>query len=151
MLDVSDPALPRSVGSSPYWPMGVHAGDERLYMVDTHKLYALPLHCTLTSTEEGPLPNRAAASLHANHPNPFNPNTRIGFTLAQAARVELSIHDCRGRLLCSLLSGVHREAGRHELNWNGRDDAGSRVAPGVYFSRLETQDFQQTIKLVHLR
>lgn len=136
VLDVSDPALPRSVGSSPYWPMGVYASDERLYMVDTHKLYALPLHCTLTGLGEEPPAVQARARLHANHPNPFNPNTRLGFTLAQAARVELSIHDCRGRLLRSLLSGVHREAGRHELNWNGRDGAGRELGSGVYFTRL---------------
>ncbi len=151
VLDIADPTAPRSVGSSPYWPMGVHADAERLYLVDTHRLYALPLHCTLTPIEEDPLPARATARLHANHPNPFNPNTRMGFTLMQAARVELSIHDCRGRLLRSLISGDRREAGRHELNWNGRDDAGRELGSGVYFIRLRSGNLTLGRRMILLK
>jgi hypothetical protein len=140
IVDITDPAAPWSVGSSNYWPMGVYAGADQLYLADTSHLYALPLHCTITSVEELPPPAAGPARLHANHPNPFNPSTRISYTLAEPARVSLSIHDSRGRLLRTLRAESPQAAGRHEFIWDGRDGGDRPLASGVYFYRLEVDN-----------
>ncbi|MFO7653113.1 MAG: FlgD immunoglobulin-like domain containing protein, partial [Candidatus Krumholzibacteriia bacterium] len=83
-----------------------------------------------------PRPPLAAARLHGARPNPFNPRTTVVFELARGADVSLRIFDLRGRLVRRLHQGP-LAAGRHELLWNGRDDAGRELGSGVYLFRLE--------------
>jgi len=87
-----------------------------------------------------PLPNSgppAAVVLYPNEPNPFNPSTRISFSLPAAERVDLSIYDVGGRRLATLVSAV-LPAGEHSRVWNGRDEGGNALASGVYLYRLRT-------------
>jgi gingipain R len=80
----------------------------------------------------------ATPRLLGNHPNPFNPDTRIAFELPYPMRTRLAVFDIRGRLVQTLIDGT-REAGRQEVSWNGRDHNGGTVASGVYLYRLETE------------
>jgi subtilisin family serine protease len=68
-------------------------------------------------------------------PNPFNPTTTIRWGLEVAARVQLVIHDARGRTVRRLVSG-HLPARVHDVVWDGRDDRGRPVASGVYVVQL---------------
>ena len=72
--------------------------------------------------------------LHGNYPNPFNPITRLGYTLPQASKVSLRIYDMLGREVAQLVEEQHG-AGYHEAVW----DAG-RFASGVYVYRLVAED-----------
>ena len=85
-----------------------------------------------------------------NYPNPFNPSTTIAFALPEAGHVDLRIYDIAGRLVRILLS-ERRDAGRHEVAWDGTDDKGSIVASGVYFYSLAGNDQIRTRKMVLLR
>lgn len=76
--------------------------------------------------------------LAPNVPNPFNPRTVIGFSLERAGTARLRIHDAAGRLVRTLRDGGMLSAGRHEVAWEGLDDAGRPVAAGVYHCRLES-------------
>lgn len=98
-------------------------------------------------TTVGPSPN---SSLVQNHPNPFNPQTTIAFSLAARGRVSLAIYDVNGRIVRTLANET-RAAGAYELKWDGRDDDGQAVASGVYFYRLVAPDFTQTKKMVLLK
>ncbi|HKK69874.1 MAG TPA: choice-of-anchor V domain-containing protein [Candidatus Krumholzibacteria bacterium] len=80
-------------------------------------------------------PAVADARLLTNVPNPFNPSTQIRFELDRGESVRLEIVDLRGRRVRTLVDGP-RTPGRHEVTWNGRDDAGAPVASGVYRTRL---------------
>ncbi|MHB8080127.1 MAG: FlgD immunoglobulin-like domain containing protein [Candidatus Krumholzibacteriia bacterium] len=71
-----------------------------------------------------------------NYPNPFNPGTRIAFTLPRAGRVELKVYNVRGELVATLLDEA-RAAGPHAVAWDGRDSAGRAVSSGVYFYSLK--------------
>jgi aminopeptidase N len=75
--------------------------------------------------------------LRGNYPNPFNPATRIAFSLSEAGPVRLTVHDLRGRLLRVLADGP-REAGPHSLHFDGLDRRGRPLVSGVYLARLQT-------------
>jgi len=92
----------------------------------------------------------AAARLHPARPNPFNPTTTIGYSLAMDAAVELDIHDVAGRRVRTLVSGV-TPAGEHEVVWNGRNDDGEAVASGVYLYRLRSGADTETRRMVLLK
>ena len=94
-------------------------------------------------------PSGARVSL-SNHPNPFNPSTRLSFQLEQAGPVRLTLHDARGARLTTMAEG-RRTEGEHVFEWNGRDDAGRALPSGVYLARLETARGIATRRLVMLR
>jgi len=73
--------------------------------------------------------------LEQNYPNPFNPSTKISFALAEAGTVKLQIYDLLGNMVRTLVN-EHRNAGRYDVIWNGRNRAGETVAGGVYLYRL---------------
>jgi len=79
----------------------------------------------------------AGAILHQNHPNPFNPSTRISFSLEASGPVDLRIFDTRGQLVNVLFNGV-MGAGSHHAVWNGTDQNGRAMSSGVYFLTLRT-------------
>jgi hypothetical protein len=91
-----------------------------------------------------------ASSLEQNIPNPFNPTTKIAFSMGKQGHVSLRIYDTAGRLIDVLVDAdVH--AGNHTVEWHGRDRMNRGVASGVYFYRLETKDFVETKKMILLR
>jgi hypothetical protein len=91
-----------------------------------------------------------ASSLSPAWPNPFNPLTTIGYTIAKGGSAEIIVYDVLGSCVRTLVSGFV-PAGEHEVVWNGRNDAGDRVASGVYFYRLRTGDIVETRKMVLLK
>ncbi len=74
-------------------------------------------------------------ALGQNHPNPFNPVTRIDFAVDQESPVYLAIYDVSGKLVRTLINRRMR-SGSHEAEWDGRDNGGRAVASGIYFYRL---------------
>ncbi|MBN1478728.1 glycoside hydrolase family 88 protein [candidate division KSB1 bacterium] len=74
-------------------------------------------------------------ALFPNHPNPFNNNTTIQFVIEKPQYIELMVHDATGRLVATLFRGSHA-AGRGQLVWDGRNDAGGNVSSGVYLLSL---------------
>ncbi len=83
-------------------------------------------------------------------PNPFNPRTSISFDLTLASRVDLTIHDLRGRLI-KTLAQTHLAEGHHELIWNGVDGGGQAVGSGTYFVRLVTNEGMRQSKITLVR
>ncbi|MFX1412165.1 MAG: hypothetical protein ACFFA6_17630, partial [Promethearchaeota archaeon] len=98
---------------------------------------------------EGPV-MPSETTLHQSHPNPMNPYTVIRFDLATAEHVELALFDACGRKIRTLVAR-EMQPGHYAEMWNGLDDAGEPVAPGMYFCRLETSGYKETRKVVLLR
>jgi C1A family cysteine protease len=88
--------------------------------------------------------------LRQNYPNPFNPNTTIDFDLPARSTVTVTVYDVLGRTIKTLTSGV-MPAGRHTVEWTGKDYNGKPVSSGVYFYRLAADDFAQTRKMLLLK
>jgi endonuclease I len=89
-------------------------------------------------------------SLGRNAPNPFSGTTALSFELAVAGRVSVRVYDLSGREVAVLADGLF-EAGRHRVEWNGRDTGGSRVATGVYFCSATSGELEARRKLVLVR
>jgi hypothetical protein len=102
-----------------------------------------------TGAAGGTTPSRGSALSDAR-PNPFNPVTTIGYTLREAARADIVVYDVSGRRVRVLFSGA-ATAGYHEVTWDGRNDAGSRVASGLYLYQLRSGDGVETKKMVLLK
>ena len=83
--------------------------------------------------------------LYQNYPNPFNPETNIRFDLLQKAKIKITVYDVTGRETACL---ANRElpAGKYEINWNA-----GNYAAGVYFYRIETEDFVSAKKMILLK
>jgi hypothetical protein len=113
------------------------------------------LHCN-GSIGYGNVPKLAAAdaapetapeafALEQSYPNPFNPSTKITYTLGEAATVMLEVFDVGGGLVTTLASGL-QNAGRHEVTFDAKDLAG-----GIYFYRLRTGSFTQTKRMLLMK
>jgi hypothetical protein len=89
-------------------------------------------------------------SLAQNQPNPFNPTTRIAFTLPDESHANLSVFDARGRLVTTLIDQWMR-SGAADVIWDGRDARGTPVSSGVYFYRLTTDSRSLTRKMVMVK
>jgi hypothetical protein len=74
-------------------------------------------------------------SLDQNYPNPFNPSTTISFDIPVSSSVTLRVLNVIGQEVRTLVQGTLSQ-GRHEVVWNGVDDAGRALASGIYFYDL---------------
>jgi len=72
-----------------------------------------------------------------NWPNPFNPITKIEFSLPRGGHVSLKVYNVRGELVRTLVD-ENRIAGPHVIEWDGSNDRGHSVASGVYFYETRT-------------
>ena len=86
-------------------------------------------------------------ALHANVPNPFNPETSIGFELGQAGWVQLEIFDALGQKVQTLVA-ESLPAGTHQVLWGGYDASGQPVSSGVYFYRLQAGEHRQMRRML---
>jgi len=101
-----------------------------------------------TASPEMPLPSTVV--LEQCYPNPFNPSTKIFFSLPEAGSVKLAVYSVMGRLVKVLAEGDFT-AGRHFAVWSGTNEAGSAVASGAYFYRLETGGVDETRSMLLLK
>lgn len=83
-------------------------------------------------------------------PSLVREETRIRFTLERESAARLAVFDAQGRLVRQLHDGP-LGAGEHALAWDRTDGAGRRVAPGVYFYRLDAAGRETRDRMVVVR
>lgn len=88
--------------------------------------------------------------LKQNFPNPFNPSTSIIYNVSEESLVNIIIYDLMGNEIKTLLNDF-KPVGQYQVNWDGRDNAGQLVSGGIYFYKLQVEDFIQTRKMVLLK
>jgi hypothetical protein len=89
-------------------------------------------------------------ALYQNHPNPFNPVTSVGYSLAEDGYVELNVFNSNGQLVRTLVDGF-KTAGSHSVKWDGTDDSGREIGSGIYFYTISTAEFTSTRKMVLMK
>ena len=88
--------------------------------------------------------------LEQNHPNPFNPETIISFSLPSSGPADLGIFSVDGRRITTLVKG-HMEVGPHRVSWHGKDMNGREVASGTYIYRLQAGGLVVTKQMTLLK
>ncbi len=83
--------------------------------------------------------------LSSNYPNPFNPVTRLDYSLPSETRVKIVVFNVAGEIVATLIDG-DRPAGRQSVRW----DAGG-LPSGVYYCRMNAGDFTSVRKLLLLK
>ncbi len=108
---------------------------------------ALPPGATLRLRSGAAAPS--STRLHGAYPNPFNPQTTIAYDLAQAGPVQVSVFAVTGQPVRHLVNEP-QAAGSYQVPWDGRDEAGKRVASGVYLVELRAGAYRavRTLALV---
>ena len=84
-------------------------------------------------------------SLHQNFPNPFNPYTIIKFEIPEISLINLSVYDATGKEIETLIN-KQLTPGIYQIRWNA-----SQYAGGVYFYKLNTNNYSETRKLILLK
>ena len=82
-----------------------------------------------------------------NYPNPFNELTVISYTLKVSERVSLKIYDMQGHETRTLVN-EKQTAGKHSVIWDGTDDRGMPIGPGVYICRLQVRNLLFRKKII---
>jgi hypothetical protein len=95
-------------------------------------------------------PGVKPSQLGQNMPNPFNPTTKITYTLASAGDIKLRFFDSQGRMVRSLIDG-RKEAGEHTVTWDGRSDSGQPLPSGVYYYELDGNAQREARKAILLK
>jgi hypothetical protein len=77
-----------------------------------------------------------------NFPNPFNPTTKIHFTLPADGNVKISVFNTAGQLV-KVLINEFKNTGTHSVSFDG-----SSFSSGVYFYRIESNEFIETKRMI---
>jgi len=85
-----------------------------------------------------------------NSPNPFNPSTSINYALNTEGFVTLKIYNTLGEEVATLVNEF-QNAGYKSATWNGRNDAGSPVASGIYIYRFAAGSHVQTGRMLLMK
>ena len=118
---------------------------------EIHSLYQAGAggRCALAGvTDPGPT---SALEFSVAWPNPSSRRVNVAFRLQEAAGVRLGVFDLAGRRVSALLRGEGLAAGPHSVAWDGRDDSGREVAPGIYEVRIVTDAGARSLRIVRVR
>lgn len=96
-----------------------------------------------------PYVNTTLNSLN-NYPNPFNPSTKLSFSLDKASDVKLTVYNIKGQKVNDIFSG-YLNSGKHEYVWNGTDQNGNNVSSGIYFTRIESSNGVYVRKMMMIK
>ncbi len=84
-------------------------------------------------------------ALAQNHPNPFNANTEIEYSLRERGHVTLTVYNAVGQKVATLIDG-YQPAERNRVTFDA-----SALASGIYLYKLEVNDFTAVKKMVLLK
>jgi hypothetical protein len=99
----------------------------------------------MLKTEELPGHVPGTYELSQNYPNPFNPFTMINYQLPMINDVDLSIYNLLGQKVVTLVN-ERQQAGHHQVEWDA-----SGFASGVYYYRIEAEEFVDVKKMILIR
>ncbi|MDP6529742.1 MAG: FlgD immunoglobulin-like domain containing protein [Gemmatimonadota bacterium] len=95
-------------------------------------------------------PATRAVRVFPSYPNPFNPVSNFAFEIPRADYVRVEVFDLNGRKVRTIVN-EYTLPGRHEVAWDGRDEAGLKVSSGVYFWRLKAGEDTRSSKMVLIK
>jgi len=100
-------------------------------------------HLVTSLKDPAGLPKKYA--LYAAYPNPFNPSATIEFDLPRRSFVILKVYSILGQEVSTLIA-KQMNPGKHKYIWNANS-----LASGIYFYRLNANEFNKVKKIILLR
>ena len=88
--------------------------------------------------------------LYPNNPNPFKNATTITYQIADTVMVLLSVYDSLGDPIDTLVNGLNYPD-KYNIMWHALDYDGKPLPSGKYIISLETQNYNDMIKMTLLR
>jgi len=89
-------------------------------------------------------------NIFRNYPNPFNPSTRIDYSLQNPENVILNIYDTNGSLIKNLVNS-YQKSGMHSVEWSGCNNSGDKVCSGTYIVNLRTARSSKSTKIIYAK
>ncbi len=89
-------------------------------------------------------------NLYQNYPNPFNPTTTIRFDLNKAEYIKIQVYNIKGQLVKTLVN-KNLEAGIHSIVWEGDSEDNSPVPSGIYYYKMQTEEYEKINRLILLK
>ena len=83
--------------------------------------------------------------LTQNYPNPFNPTTNIEYSIPTSGIVTITVHNILGQEVANLVNEF-QQAGTYRITWNG-----SNLSSGIYFYRIQTEQYIESRKMLLLK
>lgn len=77
-----------------------------------------------------------------SYPNPFNPSTKIEYSLKETSKVKIIVYNILGQQV-KVLENEEKEAGEYHTTFDAKD-----LSSGIYYCRIVTDNYAKTIKLV---
>lgn len=74
------------------------------------------------------------------YPNPFSTETKIEFTVTTPEKINLGIINENGQLVRTLLAGSNVPKGTFQIVWDGKNTAGQKQQPGVYYYKIQSEN-----------
>ncbi len=105
--------------------------------------------------DSNPLPTTANGFIVSAYPNPFNPTLNIRYSVhsnvaENNALVQVDIYNISGKLVKNIIT-TEQSAGWHEVQWNGSDLNGNKVAGGTYIYRVKIGNTVKSSKIIFLQ
>ena len=88
--------------------------------------------------------------LSQNYPNPFNPITYIQYSIPHYDFITIDIINISGQIIKTVVQSSH-QPGNYEIMWDGTNQYGISVPSGIYFYKLDADEFISVKKLVLLK
>ena len=86
-----------------------------------------------------------AYRLQQNFPNPFNPSTKIQYSVPQTSPVQIKVFDVLGNEIETLVN-EEKQAGKYEVEFNA-----ANLPSGIYFYQLKAANFVETKKMILMK
>ena len=106
------------------------------------------VECDLSNNEFQLIPKYY--HLNQNYPNPFNPITYIQYSIPHYDFITIDIINISGQIINTIVQSSH-QPGNYEIMWDGTNQSGMSVPSGIYFYKLDADEFISVKKLVLLK
>ncbi len=152
------PCGPYTAGASLVLTAPIIAGDshDQYAVSDTTSIYHGCNSCRSYSQELDPVTKEEVAGLprefklNQNHPNPFNPETKVAFDVPTPSYVKIVVMNILGQEVATLVD-ESKAAGSYEAVWRGTDNSGNRVSSGIYLCIMKAGDYSSSIKMALMK
>ena len=84
--------------------------------------------------------------LYSLYPNPFNPSLNISFSISTPGKTDIAIYNSNGQEVGKILRNEYLQKGNYNFSWDA-----SNNPSGLYFVKLENQNFSQIKKALFLK